>query len=50
MASKDDTTAPAVVSLENYRDDEIIALIRVSGASSDRWEVRLFTGEGRSLH
>ncbi|MCL7944818.1 hypothetical protein [Marinobacter sp. ATCH36] len=39
-----------IVHLENYRDDEIVALVRVSGATSDRWEVRLFTGEGRSLH
>ncbi|MCR8915617.1 hypothetical protein FDP08_01535 [Marinobacter panjinensis] len=39
-----------IVHLENYRDDEIIALVKVSGATSDRWEVRLFTGEGRSLH
>lgn len=39
-----------IVRLENYRDDEIIALIKVSGATSENWEVRLFTGEGRSLH
>ncbi len=39
-----------IVRLENYRDDEIVALVRIAGTTSDRWEVRLFTGEGRSLH
>ncbi|HEY9119773.1 MAG TPA: hypothetical protein VIN33_08440, partial [Marinobacter sp.] len=39
-----------IVRLENYRDDEIIALVKVTGATSDRWEIRLYTGEGRSLH
>jgi hypothetical protein len=36
--------------LENYRDDEITALVKILGATSTRWEVRLFTGEGHSLH
>lgn len=39
-----------IVRLANYRNDEIVALVKVSGATSDRWEVRLYTGEGRSLH
>jgi len=40
----------AIESLENYRNDEITALVKVLGTTSDRWEVRLLTGEGRSLH
>lgn len=36
--------------LENYRNDEITALVKTLGATVDRWEVWLFTGEGRSLH
>ncbi|KPQ01730.1 hypothetical protein [Marinobacter sp. HL-58] len=39
-----------IIRLENYRNDEIVALVKVSGTTSDRWEVRLFTGEGRPLH
>ncbi|MDF0750603.1 hypothetical protein NLU14_10200 [Marinobacter sp. 71-i] len=39
-----------IVSLENYRDDEITALVRILGATSDSWEIRLFTGEGHPLH
>ncbi|MFN2361256.1 MAG: hypothetical protein ABR522_09320 [Marinobacter sp.] len=39
-----------IIRLENYRDDEIVALVKISGTTSDRWEVRLFTGEGRPLH
>ena len=39
-----------VVRLANYRDDEIVALVEVSGATPARWEIRLYTGEGRSLH
>lgn len=39
-----------IVSLENYRDDEITALVRVLGTTSDSWEIRLFTGEGRPLN
>lgn len=39
-----------IVRLENYRDDEITALVRILGATSDSWEIRLLTGEGRSLH
>ncbi|MDL0433059.1 hypothetical protein QPM17_18105 [Marinobacter sp. TBZ242] len=42
--------AAQIVSLENYRDDEIVALVKITDAGSARWEVRLFTGEGRSLH
>lgn len=39
-----------IITLENYRDDEIVALVKISDATSSRWEVRLFTGEGVSLH
>lgn len=39
-----------IVHLANYRNDEIVALVKLADATSDRWEVRLYTGEGRSLH
>lgn len=39
-----------IISLENYRDDEIVALLKISDATSTKWEVRLFTGEGVPLH
>lgn len=39
-----------IVRLENYRNDEIVALVKIHGIASTRWEMRLFTGEGRALH
>ena len=36
--------------LENYRDDEITALVKIVSGTSETWEVRLFTGEGLPLH
>jgi hypothetical protein len=36
--------------LENYRDDEITALVKIVSGASETWEVRLFTGEGLPLH
>lgn len=39
-----------ILALANYRDDEIIALIRVAGGTTDDWRVILFSGEGFPLN